>query len=93
MFTLEFNYLKGTFQSRTTFHVTVSFPTEYLGCLPTRKTERLYMPGLHFHTGLYTPIVLRTQLFIIFSVVSFQLSSVQTTAQGEGSMTRRFEHS
>lgn len=71
LFTLEFSYLKSTFQNHTGFPVTISFPTEYLGCLPTLKTERLYMPGLHFLTGLYMPIVLRTQLFIIFWVVSF----------------------
>lgn len=60
-------------QNHTRFPVVLSLLTEYLGCLTTQKTERLYMPGLHFHTGLYMPIVLRTQLFIIFSVVSLQL--------------------
>lgn len=63
----------------------VSFPTEYLGCSHTPKTERLCTLGSLFHIGLCMPIVLQTQLFIIFLVVSFQCFFVKPLLKGGAS--------
>lgn len=65
LFTFEFNYLKSPLD-----FVSVSLPTECLGCSHTPKTERLSMLGSRFPTGLCMLTVLLTQSFTTFSVVS-----------------------
>lgn len=47
------------------------FSLGFLGCLIMLMTEKLYMPGSHSHTGLYTQTVQPILLFITSSVVSY----------------------